>query len=114
MTHSLSNVGQFVDVTTAAMRPHASVELKAYGIARKLRGARAIDIGTGDGRLAFGAAAGGAREVVAVEPDPDALRAGRARSRELGIANVSFRLGAAQDLPVAAGCFDLAILSWTL
>lgn len=114
MTARLSDVGQFVQVTTSALRPAAATELAAYGISRTLRGARAIDIGAGDGRLAFGAAAAGAREVVAVDPDPDALRAGRARARELGVTNVSFRIGAAQDLPVAAGRFDLAILSWTL
>ena len=114
MPRSLSSVGQFVDVTTSAVRPAAAMELAAYGIARNLRGARVIDIGTGDGRLALGAAAAGAIQVVAVDPDPVALSAGRARSRELGAANVSFRLGAAQDLPVAASRFDLAILSWTL
>ena len=108
------SVGQFIDVSTAARRPLAADELAAYGILEQLRGASVLDIGTGDGRLAFGAARAGARVVVGVDPDPDALRAARQRARKERLSNVSFRLAAAQDLRAFRDRFDIAILSWTL
>jgi ubiquinone/menaquinone biosynthesis C-methylase UbiE len=107
-------VGQFLDVSTAARRPRGVDELRAYGIMRRLRGAAVIDIGCGDGRLAFAAARAGASRVVGVDPDPDALRAARRLARQLSLPNVSFRLGAAQRLPVPKERFDIAILSWAL
>ncbi|HYY55579.1 MAG TPA: class I SAM-dependent methyltransferase [Candidatus Dormibacteraeota bacterium] len=109
-----SAVGQFIDVASAARRPRPRDELAAYGIVRRLRGATVLDIGTGDGRLAFGAASAGAALVVGIDPDPSALRAARRNARALALRNVSFRTGAAQDLPVPRGRFDIAILSWAL
>jgi predicted RNA methylase len=106
--------GQFVDVSMSALRPQAAVELAAYGIVAALRGADVLDIGTGDGRLALGAAAAGAASVTGVDPDPDALRAARRRARSIGARRVSFRLSAAQDLALASERFDIAVLSWTL
>ncbi len=107
-------VGQFVDVSIAALRPLAADELAAYGILGRLRGASVLDVGTGDGRMAFGAATAGARGVLGIDPDPVAIRSARRGARALGAPNVSFRIGAAQHLPVRAARFDLAILSWTL
>ena len=113
-TPRLDPVGRFHDVASATIRPVPSVELEAYGIFDGLRGASVLDIGTGDGRLAFGAADAGARLVIGIEPDPAALRAARARVRRRGSRNVEFRLGSAQDLPVPRERFDVALLSWTL
>ena len=107
-------VGQFVDVASAVRRPNALVELGAYGILRELRDASVIDIGTGDGRLAFGAAIAGACSVVGLEPDPSALRAARRRARRLGLPHVTFERGAAQELGAHRDRYDVAILSWTL
>lgn len=106
--------GRFVDVSTAALRPDAALELAAYGITAALRGADVLDIGTGDGRLAFGAAAAGARSVTGVDPDPAALTAARRRARTLGRRRTSFRLSAAQELALPDERFDIAFLSWTL
>lgn len=114
MVQAQAPVGRFVDVSIAALRPLAADELAAYGIVDRLRGASVLDIGTGDGRLAFGATAAGARRVVGIDPDAVALRAARRRARALGVANLSFRVGAAQDLRAAAESFDVAIFSWTL
>src|SRR5438128_10971684 len=79
------------------LRPPAEIELAAYGV--DLRGKRVADVGTGEGRLALGAARHAA-SVVAIDPDAGALRRGRAEARRLGIRNVSFREGAAQSLAV--------------
>ena len=110
----MTAAGQFVDVSTAAMRPRPAVELTAYGIAAALRGADVLDIGTGDGRLAFGAAAAGAASVTGLDPDPAAVRAARRQARTLGRRRTTFRLGSAQELDFPDERFDLATLSWTL
>jgi predicted RNA methylase len=110
-----ATAGRFVDVSTAALRPEAAVELAAYGITSAvLRGADVLDIGTGDGRLAFGAAAVGAASVTGVDPDPAALRAARRHARSVGARTVSFRLRMAQELELPSARFDVAILSWAL
>lgn len=111
---SPASVGRCVPSSSSANRPPAARELAAYGGRRLLRGKRVLDLGTGDGRLALGAAELGAREVVGIDPDPAALRDARAKVRTAGLTNVLFRLGSAQELPVAAEKFDLAILSWVL
>ena len=110
----MTAAGQFVDVSTAAMRPRPAIELTAYGIAAALRGADVLDIGTGDGRLAFGAAAAGAASVTGLDPDPAAVRAARRQARALGRGRTTFRIGSAQELDFPDERFDLATLSWTL
>ncbi len=95
------------------MRPRPEVELAAYGGASLFKGKRVLDIGTGDGRLALGLARW-AREVVGLDPDPAAIRGARANAKRLGTRAVTFRIGAAQELPFADGSFDVVVLSWTL
>lgn len=57
-----------------------------------LAGRSVVDLGSGTGRLAIGAALLGAGPVVAVEADPDLVRQARASARELGAA-VQFKVG---------------------
>lgn len=71
------------------------------------------DVGTGEGRLALGAARH-ARTVLAVDPDRGALARGRREAKREGILNVTFREGAAQSLRLPAASFDVVIFSWTL
>lgn len=93
------------------LRPPAEVELRAYGV--DLRGLRVADIGSGEGRLALGAARD-AVSVIAVDPDRSALARGRADAKRQGLSNVKFSEGAAQSLRLADGSFDVVIFSWTL
>jgi len=55
-----------------------------------------------------------ASEVVGVDPDPNAIRLARAKVRKLGVTNVEFKVGVAQELPFRDEHFDVVILSWTL
>jgi ubiquinone/menaquinone biosynthesis C-methylase UbiE len=106
-------VGRRLSAVSSALRPPALDELRAYGGIQMLRGKRVLDVGTGDGRLALGAAPY-AHEVHGVDPDAGALRSARAKAREHGLENVHFRIGAAQELPYPDPAFDVVILSWTL
>jgi ubiquinone/menaquinone biosynthesis C-methylase UbiE len=93
------------------LRPPAEIELRAYGI--DLRGLRVADIGSGEGRLALGAARD-ATAVLAVDPDRGALARGRAEAKRQGVSNVKFSEGAAQSLRLRDASFDVVIFSWTL
>lgn len=108
-----TDVGRRIPTGSAALRPRPEVELARYGGARLFRGRRALDIGTGDGRLALGMARW-AREVVGLDPDPTAIREARANARAGRARNVSFHVGAAQELPFADASFDVVVLSWAL
>ena len=70
-----------------------------------LEGLRVLDVGTGSGILAIGAAKRGAREVVGVDTDPLAVRAARENADTNGIA-LDARVGSAADV---AGRFDVVL-----
>ena len=108
-----SELGQFLPTATAKLRPEAARELSAFGAPSLYRGKRVLDIGTGDGRLALGAARW-AREVTGIDPDPAAIREARANARAMHARTVRFVAGPAQRLPFRADSFDLVILSWSL
>jgi ubiquinone/menaquinone biosynthesis C-methylase UbiE len=110
---SASGVGRLLPAISSLLRPPPQHELREYGGIGLVRRKRVIDIGCGDGRMALGCAPY-ASEVVGVDPDPDAIRLARVKTRELGVANTEFRVGVAQELPFDDGHFDVAILSWTL
>lgn len=78
---------------------HASTRLCLQLLQRlDLAGRTVLDAGTGSGILAIAAARLGAREVVAVDRDPDALVAARANAQRNGVAEViTFRLGDLRD-----------------
>ena len=62
-----------------------------------LEGLRVLDVGTGSGILAIGAAKRGAREVIGVDTDPLAVRAARENAEGNGVA-LDARLGSAGDV----------------
>jgi len=93
--------------------PKAGHEIRAFGGPARFRGKDVLDIGTGNGRLAFDAARY-ARRVVGIDPSGDAVRVAREKAERLGLTNVTFRVGSAQELDVGRERFDLAIFSWSL
>lgn len=113
MVTSASAVGRLVPAISSRLRPPPGDELREYGGVGLVRGKRVIDVGCGDGRMALGCAPY-ASEVVGVDPDPEAIRLGRRKAREVGAANTQFKVGVAQELPFADEHFDVVILSWTL
>ncbi len=77
--------------------------------AARLKGdERVLDIATGPGYIAE-AFAGSAREVVGVDLTDAMLAIGKQRTTERGIANVSFRVADAQNLPFENGAFDVVV-----
>jgi ubiquinone/menaquinone biosynthesis C-methylase UbiE len=113
VSRGASGVGRFAPTSSAALRPPAERELAAYGGERILRGRRVLDVGTGDGRLALGAARW-ARAVVGIDPDGEAVREARANARRRGVRNARFVVGSGQELPFRDASFDVVILSWAL
>lgn len=102
---------------TIAIRPglafgdgaHATTRLAARAVERLCRrrpGLRVLDVGTGNGVLAFVAAKSGASEVVGIEPEPGARALARtnARANELACP-VSFRARWPRGEPV----FELVV-----
>jgi SAM-dependent methyltransferase len=96
--------------------PDAAVESFA-GVAnpfalRKLsKGERVVDVGSGAGFDSFVAAdqVGPAGRVVGVDMTEEMLTKSRATAAKLGLANVEFREGLAEDLPVEDGWADVVI-----
>ncbi len=104
-----------IDVTPSVTtrRPAAARELRLLGIDRLARGARVLEVGTGEGRLALGYAAA-ARSVLAIDPDAGAIERARAHASRLGLDRVRFAAVTAQELGVGHERFDLAVLAWAL
>jgi ubiquinone/menaquinone biosynthesis C-methylase UbiE len=95
------------------MRPADDVELRGLRGDRFFRGKDVLDIGTGEGRLAW-LIAPLARSVVGLDPDPEGIRAARREARRRGLANARFKVSVGQDLGVAREAFDTALFSWSL
>lgn len=112
MTTSVAHIlgGQ---IPSSALRPPAADELAEWGGPSVVRGKRVMDLGCGDGRLALGVAPYAA-SVVGIDPDPTMISGAAAKASQAGARNVTFQVGAAQEIPFADASFDLVILSWTL
>jgi ubiquinone/menaquinone biosynthesis C-methylase UbiE len=74
-------------------------------------GERVVDIGSGAGFDSFVAAAqvGPSGHVVGVDMTPEMLDKSRTTAEQLGCANVEFREGLAEQLPVEDGWADVVI-----
>lgn len=93
--------------------PRAGREIRAMGGARTFRGKDVLDIGTGNGRLAFDLARY-ARTVLGIDPSEESVRGARETAAAKGLRNIEFRVGDAAALDVGRRRFDLAIFSWSL
>lgn len=102
--------GRLVVVTR---HPKAGREIRAFGGPARFRGKDVLDIGTGNGRLAFDAARY-ARRVVGIDPSEEAVRIAQAKIERSGLTNIAFRVGSAQKLDIGRERFDVAIFSWSL
>lgn len=76
------------------------------GEARVPPGARLLDLACGPGRVALAISSRFA-EVWALDLEPEMIEAGRREATRLGIANIQWRVGRAEDFEAPAGAFDL-------
>jgi ubiquinone/menaquinone biosynthesis C-methylase UbiE len=97
----------------SGMRPADDVELRGLRGDPFFRGKDVLDIGTGEGRLAW-LIAPLARSVVGLDPDPEGIRAATREARRRGLTNARFKVSVGQDLGVARETFDTALFSWSL
>jgi len=79
-------------------------------------GERVVDVGTGTGSAAIRAATLVAPDgfVVGVDVSTEMLAVGKRRSNELGLENVEFREGSAEEITAADGEFDVLLASLSL
>jgi SAM-dependent methyltransferase len=80
-------------------------------IARLVAGERVLDLGSGGGFDCFLAArqVGPTGQVIGVDMTPDMVERARANARKAAVANVEFRLGEIEHLPVADASVDVVI-----
>ncbi len=105
-----TRVGRVMVVTR---HPRTGREVRAFGGATLFRGKDVLDIGTGNGRLAFDVARY-ARRVIGIDPSEGSVRVAHETAEAAGLRNVSFQVGDAAALDVGRERFDLAIFSWSL
>ena len=79
-------------------------------------GQRVLDLGTGTGSVAVKAALSVAPggTVTAIDISPEMLAVARQRIASMGLSNVSFQQGRAEELPVPSGQFDAVLASLSL
>jgi enediyne biosynthesis protein CalE5 len=80
------------------------------------QGHRVLDLGTGTGSVAIGAArlVGPAGRVTGVDISPHMLALARRQIAESGLSNVDLREGRAEQLPADDGSFDVVLASLSL
>lgn len=74
---------------------------------------RVADLGAGDGNFSF-LLATRATDVVAVDSSEKMLEVARESAAKHGVANIEFRQGDMEELPIASGSVDLAFFSQSL
>ena len=96
---------------------HASTRLCLRALSNTdVRDRRVLDLGTGSGVLAMAAALTGARQVTAVDIDPDAIEAAReSAALNDGVQNIKWLVGDFRDesWPPLAGVWDVVLANLT-
>jgi ubiquinone/menaquinone biosynthesis C-methylase UbiE len=88
-------------------------EIKALHRLVDFEDRRVLEVGCGEGRLTW-EYAGAAKQVLGVDPDPDAVRvANYDRPDELRKTTI-FTCASSLKLPFPNETFDIALLSWSL
>lgn len=106
-------VGRVAGLLHREYAPGRTWDSLAHGFASAARLGRCLDIGAGDGALA-GLIAPSADHLTCVDPAPSMIEAGRARCRELGLANVTWLQAGGEKLPLPAGSQDTVLLLQSL
>lgn len=75
--------------------------------------ARVLEVGCGEGRLTF-KYADSVKQVIAFDPDHDALRVAKADAKLNGVQQVQFSEASASYIPFSKETFDIAVLAWSL
>lgn len=95
------------------VRPSDDLELRRLRALPFFRDKDVLDIGTGNGRLAW-LIAPLARSIVGLDPDPAGIAEARREARRRGLRNVRFEVSAGQELRVDTERYDTALFSWSL
>ncbi len=89
------------------------VESRALLKAADFSGDRVLEVGSGDGRLAFRYARASA-SVVGIDPDSEGITAALENCQADLRHRISFVRSTALALPFRAESFDIAVLAWSL
>jgi ubiquinone/menaquinone biosynthesis C-methylase UbiE len=93
--------------------PPDGMEIRLIERLTTLNGRRILEVGCGDGRLTFQYAPKAA-QVLAIDPDRPSIEEALDYQAELGVTNVTFRVGSIERLPSRGAPFDVALFSWSL
>ncbi len=90
--------------------PRARWEDVKDAIPDDLSGLRVLDVGCADGYISVELARRGAKEVVAFDPQPAAIRRAALAKKHLGLKNISCRIGSVYDPVFDLGKFDIVFM----
>ena len=98
---------------TLAMDP-AGAEIQALKRMTNWRGKRVLEVGCGTGRLTLRLAGLCAGQIVAFDPNKEAIRAARKALPEKFKDRITYRVGNAEHVKQKADQFDIVVFSWVL